>query len=139
MNVPRTVVSVVCLVIASATAFAQPRVDPLNMYERVLLIVPVHGSGSAADPIRPMYAPLAAEIDPEGRRGIMGFTAVYSDDGKFALIELVTRNRSLFATALADRGIKAFLKGRDKRSDAEAAFKLLKKDFSIANFGVIVP
>lgn len=139
MNVPRTVALVVCLLTVVTTAFAQPRVDPLNMYERVLLIVPVAGAGTAADPVRPKYAPLAADIDPQGLKGIMGFTAVYSDDGKFALIELVSRNRSVFTAALADGSIQAFLKGRDSRSAAEAAFQKLKKNFSIANFGVIVP
>jgi len=130
---------VVCLLVAVGSAFAQPRVDPLNMYERVIAIVPMVGNGTAAEPYRPAYAPLAADLDATGLKGVMGFAAVVSDDRNFALIELVARDRAVFAKILADTAIQTFLKGRDKRSDAEAAFLNLKKNFSIGHFGVIVP
>jgi hypothetical protein len=139
MNVRTAVVPVVCLLFSISAAVAQPRVDPLNMYERVLAIVPMVGQGTAADVRRPMYAPLASEMDPKGLTGVMGFTSVQSDDGNFALLELVARNRAVFATILADTSIRTFLKGRDNRKDAEAAFQKLKKNFSIDRFGVIVP
>jgi hypothetical protein len=142
MNVRRAVAPVLCLLaIASCSvlpALSQHRVDPLNMYERVLIIVPMTGQGTPVDPIRPKYMPLTSEMDRAGLTGFMGFVATMSDDGKFALVELVARDRTLFATILADTTIQAFLKGRDKRSDAEAAFQKLKKGFSIDHFGVIV-
>ena len=139
MNLRKAVVPLVCLLAVAGASFAQNRVDPINMYERVLAIVPVVGQGTAADPYRPKYAPLKSEIDLQGLTGVMAFTSVLSDDRKFALIELVTRNRAVLKAVLEDANVKAYLKGRDKREDAEAEFKKLKKDFSIDRFGVIVP
>ena len=120
----------------------QPRVDPRNTYERVLAVVPMVGSGkSQQDPKRPMYAPTPAELQAslKTRTGILAFTHVISDDGHFALVEFVARDRSAFKAVLADPAIKAFLKGRDKRADVEAEFKKHKKDFDFNNFGVRMP
>lgn len=64
---------------------------------------------------------------------------IESDDGKFALVEFVVRDKSVFQNILADSTIQAFLKGRDTRQAAEAAFQKLKPGFSIANFGVRLP
>jgi hypothetical protein len=139
MNVRRAVMPVVCLLVSLGAGIAQPRVDPLNLHERVLAIVPMIGQGTSAEPYRPMYAPLTADMDPTGLTGVMAFASIPSDDGNFALLELVARNRAVFATILADTSIQTFLKGRDNRQAAEAAFQKLKKDFSIDRFGVIVP
>jgi len=130
---------VVCLLVAAGSVFAQPRVDPLNMYERVLAIVPMIGQGTTADPSRPQYAPMPAQIDATGLTGVMAFTSIQSDDGKFALIELVARTQTVFAVILADTTVKTWLKGRDNRADAEAAFQKLRANFSIDHFGAIVP
>ena len=43
-----------------ANSFAQPRVDPRQTYHRVVCVVPYTGSGTAADPKRPLYAPTAS-------------------------------------------------------------------------------
>ena len=120
---------------------AQPRVDARNMYERVLAVVPMVGRGTFDDPKRPMYAPSPSELhlSTTTRTGILGFTHVMSDDGQFALVEFVARDRSAFQQILSDRSIKAFLRGRDKREDAEAEFLRHKKDFDFAKFGVRMP
>src|SRR5689334_16780604 len=97
---------------------AQPRVDPRNMYSRCWAVVPLVGKGTFQDPIRPMYAPLpSANATVGGRTGILGFTHVMSDDGKFALVEFVGRDLSAFKAILADPNVKAFIKGRDKQLD----------------------
>jgi len=139
MNVPRTVVSVVCLVIASVPAFAQPRVQWMNRYERVLVIVPMIGSGTAVDPIRPKHLPVLSAEASLSSTPFLGFSVQVSDDGKYALVELVAHDKSAFQDILGDASIKAFLKGRDGRDVAEAEFKKYKKNFSIANFGVRIP
>lgn len=162
MNVRRAVVPVVCLLASLSAAFAQPRVDPRNMYERVIAIVPIVGQGTDTDPRRPMYAPVVSNVAAPaapvsttttsttpfpgppatplvGSPGILGYSMVESDDGKFALVEFVSRDRSVFSNILADTTIQAFLKGRDSRPAAEAAFQKLKQGFSIASFGVRVP
>lgn len=160
MNVRRAVVPVVCLLASFSAAIAQPRVDPRNMYERVIAIVPMVGQGTDTDPRRPMYAPVpsttatsttstteapsapapATPATPlAGSTGILGYTMVESDDGNFAIVEFVARDRSIFSNILADATIQAFLKGRDTRPTAEAAFQKLKPGFSIANFFVRLP
>ena len=106
---------------------AQPRVDARNMYERVLAVVPLMvGQGTFDDPKRPMYAPSPAQVQTATatRQGILAFTYVMSDDGLLALVEFVARDRSAFQAILADPTVKSFLKGRDKREDAEAEFLL---------------
>jgi hypothetical protein len=160
MNVRRAVVPVVCLLASLSAAIAQPRVDPRNMYQRVIAIVPMVGSGTEADPRRPEYAPLppaattattsatAAPSAPApatpatplaGSTGILGYAMVESDDGNFAIVEFVSRSQSIFQNILADTTIQAFLMGRDTRQAAEAAFQKLKPSFSIANFLVRLP
>jgi hypothetical protein len=117
---------------------AQPRVDARNMYERVMAVVPMIGKGTFDDPKRPMYAPTPSELHlaTTTRRGILGFTQVLSDDGQFALVEFVARDRSAFQQMLADPSIKTFVRGRDKREDMEAEFLKHKKDFDFTKFGV---
>jgi hypothetical protein len=126
----------VCLV---CNALGQRSVDPRNLYERLLCIVPMTGSGSWTDPKRPLYAPSPAQMNPASRTGIIGFTHVLSDDGQSALVEFVARDAAAFAPILADKGIKSFRKGKDKREDIETEFRKHKKDFSFDHFGVRTP
>jgi len=138
----------VCLLAASAVLSAQPRVSPRNTYERVMAIVPMIGSGTVEDPKRPMYAPAphpstgaTAGTTAAAPTGILGFTYELSDDGKFALVEFVARDRSAFQNILADAAVpassvQAFTKGVNQQAAVEAAFKLLKKNFDFNHFGV---
>jgi hypothetical protein len=139
MNARRALRVVVCLFAATCLGVAQQRVSPLNMYERVLAIVPLIGKGTAQDPIRPLYAPVPSFTSPPSRTGILGYTHVLSDDGKFALVEFVARDRSAFSAILADTTIKVWLKGRDNRADAIAAFQQHKANFDFSHFGVRLP
>jgi hypothetical protein len=114
------------------------------MYQRIIAIVPMVGSGTAADPLQPKYAPVfpAASTGTAVRpTSILGFTMILSDEGNFALMEIVATDQSAFAAMLADTSIQTFLKGRDSLQSAEAAFQKLKKNFSIATFGLrmVVP
>src|ERR1700687_1626958 len=124
----------VWLFVIIAPIQAQPRVDARHMYERVMAVVPLVGKGTFDDPKRPMYAPTPAELHAAAatRTGILGFTHVLSDDGHFALVEFVARDRSAFQHILADPSVKSFLRGRDKREDMEAEFLLHKKNFNFA-------
>jgi hypothetical protein len=64
---------------------------------------------------------------------------VPSDDGKFALTEIVMRDRGAFPGIIAALpGIKAFIKGLNTRQDIETEFKKYKKDFDATKFGVRV-
>jgi hypothetical protein len=112
---------------------AQHRVDSRNLYERLLCVVPMIGSGAFDDPRRPDYVPLSP--DPEGN-GIIAFSQTESDDGQYALVELVARDRSAFAAILADKrpNVKVFVKGKDKKQDIEREFRKYKKDLDLDRF-----
>jgi hypothetical protein len=129
----------VCLLISAAAVLAQPPVNQRSMYERVMAIVPVVGTGTAADPKRPLYAPVTRSATPTAQTGIIGFTYVLSDDGNFALVEFVARQRTAFATILADTSVQTFLKGQNQQAAIVAAFSKLKKNFDINHFGVRLP
>src|SRR5258706_10613080 len=91
---------VVCL---CWSLLAQNRIDPRNMYERALCIVPMVGAGTPDDPRRPQYAPLPPSPGAAPLRdGIIGFTFQPSDDGKLALVEYVGISQQAFKDLLAD-------------------------------------
>lgn len=160
MNAHRAVALVVCLLAMTGLAFAQHRVDAGRMYERIYAIVPMVGSGTLTDPKRPMFAPTPQQAQAQAltlaqsgtRAGIIAFNSVISDDGNFALVEIVTATKSDMAsvkaqittqitsqvTATATR-IQLFDRATSTPAVAEAAFKLLKKDFDINKFRVVVP
>jgi len=83
-----------------------------------------------------MYAPKPSDTIPGSRSGILAYTSVTSDDGKFMLVEYVAADRSAFQQIMADTTVKSFLKGRDKLADALAVFLTYKKDFDFTRFGV---
>ena len=140
----RRIAVVLCLFVP---LIAQQRVDPKNRYERLWCVVPMVGQGTFDDPRRPQYAPLAgaAAVDPStldasAIPGIIAFSFQVSDDGNYALVEFVARDRAAFKDILADNRpvVQAFAKGTAKRADIESAFKLLKKNFDITTFGMPV-
>jgi hypothetical protein len=113
---------------------AQHRVNPRNMYERVLAIVPWTGAGTLANPTRAMYAPEA--ISPTAQTGIVAFQCIPSDNGRLALCEFVAKDRGAFQSLMADPSVQSFLKGRDNIQAALTLFKALRKDFDPNHFGV---
>ena len=94
------------------------------------------GKGTPSDPRRPQYAPWPPSQDPSG---IIAFSYVLSDDGKFALVELVARDRSAFQPLFNDKTITLFEKGRADKAQIESALKLYRKDFSLDTFGTVMP
>ena len=117
--------------------FAQRRVDPKYTYSRVIAIVPIVGSGTASDPRRPQYAPLPST--GPNQAGIIGYMQQLSNDGKLALVEFVARDRSAFSAILADKTIKVFIKGKDKKGDIELELKKYRRDFDLNNVGLVMP
>jgi hypothetical protein len=115
---------------------AQRRVDPRNSYTRVIAVVPLTGSGTAADPKRPKYAPWPASPNTSG---IIGFIFEPTDDGKSAVVEFVAQNRAAFSVLLADKTIEVFQKGAVSKSAIETAIKQVRRDFSLDSFGMVMP
>lgn len=127
-------------------AAAKGRVPAHQMYERMTAIVPMAGTGTLADPKRPMFAPTAAQhgqartAAPGANRGIIAYSFHPSDDGKWAIVEFVARDRSAFkAISDAERltpGLKTFDRERHSKDDIEAECKKLKKDFDLTKLSV---
>jgi hypothetical protein len=125
------------LVLAAAVS-AQRRVDPRHTYHRILVVVPYAGSGTAADPVRPKYAPAVFAAAPL-RTDIIGYVQVISDDGAHSIVEFVARDIAAFAPILGDTSLQVFEKGKDTKEAIETALKKFKKDFSLDSFGVVMP
>jgi hypothetical protein len=124
------------LLMLAGVVYAQHSVDPRNTYHRVICVVPMIGSGTAADPKRPQYAPAPGSYSPDG---IVAFTQVPTDNGKFAIVEFVARKRSALQAILADTTITAYEKGTQSASAIETALQALKKGFSLVQFEVVMP
>jgi hypothetical protein len=126
---------------ATAAAKLSPlnarRLAPENAYARVYCVVPLVGSGTMADPRRPMFAPLpptaAAPLD---RTGIIAYQFQASDDGNSALVEFVAVQRSGLAPILTSTNASVifFERGTATRQQIETAFQQYKKSFSFNSF-----
>jgi hypothetical protein len=126
----------ISLLALTGVVCAQRRVDSKNSYDRVIAVVSFIGSGTQADPKRPQYVPWPPTRDPNG---IIAWSVLPSDDGRFALIELVARNRSAFQSLLSDKTIAVFEKGRVTKAQIESALKQYRKDLSLDSFGTVMP
>jgi hypothetical protein len=144
LGVIRAVAVLVCLYAMVPPVEGQQRVSPRNSYERILAVVPLIGSGTHDDPIRPMFAPAPNAIDTVGRTGVIAYTYVLSDDGTLALAEFVLRDRRQFqpflstASAAGIASTQIFIRSANTRAEIETAFKKYKKDFDSSKFGAWV-
>jgi hypothetical protein len=96
----------VVLSVFTCTLFAQRSVPPEFMYHRVYAVVPLVGSGTPADPSRPMLVPAPPQPGqvqsqttepPE----LLSWQMQLSDDGKFGLVEFVFQNPLAYQSFLA--------------------------------------
>ncbi len=146
---------------------AQQGVPPGLAYHRVWAVTPLAGTGQKSDAARPMFAPAppppgpsktAASID---RSGLLGYQMQLSDDGKFALVEMVFQDPASFQATLrkeasarglsvplgasaqavlesAVPGLKIFERGKSNQNDILTEFRKHKKDFTFAG-GTVRP
>jgi hypothetical protein len=145
LGATRAAAVLVCLYPLVGVVQGQPRVDARNSYERILMVLPLVGTGTLDDPIRPSLIPAARSgsrtlqaVSNAPATPILGYTFVLSDDGKFALTEIVMRDRSAFPAILATPGVTAFIKGLNTREQIETEFKKYKANFDSTKFGVWV-
>jgi hypothetical protein len=93
--------------------------------ERLVAVVPLVGEGTPDDPRRPLFAPKPGEKSP-----IEGYSWEPTDDGRFAIVEFVAGSAAdLDGIANDARTVKAFRKGRGKKSDVERELRKFKRDF----------
>jgi hypothetical protein len=117
------------------------RLSPENAYVRVYCVVPIVGSGTAADPRRPMFAPVPATlatgaVAPIDRTGIIAYQFQESDDGLFALAEFVAVARTGLGPILTSNNanVTFFERGKYTRQQIETEFQKYKKNFSFNNY-----
>ena len=113
------------------------RLSPENAYARAYAVVPMIGTGTKADPKRPMFVPAPlAETAAVDRTGIIAYQFQISDDGKSALVEFVAVSRSGLAPILtsATPGVISFERGQHTREKIETAFQRYKKSFTFSKF-----
>ena len=124
--------------VLSMELWGQKKVDGRNLYERVLAIVPMAGSGTYADPRRPELTPatLAGPEQVTGK-GIIAFSYQVSDDGKMAVVELGARDKAALeaVTRSARPGVQVFERGKGNAAAVEAEIRKHIKDFDVAKFG----
>ena len=131
--------TVACLLTFAVLIPAQTRrVDRTNIHERVICVVPMVGAGTPADPKRPQYAPWPPS-NGRSQTDIIEYSYQMTDDGRFAIVEFVARDRKAFQAILNDATIKKFEKGRDRKEDIERELKELKKDFDLSKLGAVRP
>ena len=118
------------------------RVGSRNQHERIIAIVPFIGSGTMEDPKRPMFTPMPGTVAASSRTDIIAFHFIPSDDGQFAIVELVARDKAAFLPILAstDSRVKVFVRGRDSLAALVLELRRHRKDFDLEKFGeVVVP
>lgn len=87
------------------------------------------GTGSYADPKRPLFAPTAS--DPNG---ISEFVFEPSDDGRFAIVEFGAKNQAALRAILSDQRARCFERHKDKKDDVEKELKKIKGRFDFGKF-----
>jgi hypothetical protein len=141
--------------------YSQQPVSMRNTHERVVAVVPMIGTGTDADPFRPMFAPLKADMaarssvkaaaagkptvgaKPAGR--IIAYTCKPSDDGRFALVEFVATDRASLEGILKEThpDVKVFRLGEMSRKAVLTELRKFRQDFDFnldsSKFGAIVP
>ena len=118
----------VCALALAPAASAQPRVDAFNMHERIIAVVPIIGAGTYEDPHRPLFAPQPATTV----NGLISWSWGPSDDGKFAIVEFVAKEKSALKTIAADaRVVKSFEKGKAKLEEVERELRKYRRDYTL--------
>jgi hypothetical protein len=153
--------TLLALSVFAGTLFGQGHVEPENLYPRILCVVPMIGTGAPGDPRRPMFTPVPSALavhapaanaaavpaapgdttsptsgTVSARPPIFAFQYQLSDDGNYALLELVGVNKAAFANIIgaAVPGVAVFDRTTATDSQIETAFKQHKSNFSMKTF-----
>ncbi len=125
----------ILLAMGAGNVIAQVPQPTIHVHERLLCVVPLVGAGSWADPKRPLFAPR----NPSSS-GILGYSFVTSDDGKYAIAEFIGKTPAAFAALKGDPGVLvAFEKKKSKKEDVEKELKKYKKDFDYTKLAARLP
>ena len=114
---------------------AQHAVDPAHRYFRLIALVPLTGSGTKSDPIRPQYVPNVG--DAPSRDGIIAWSSQLTDDGKKAIIHLAAANQNAFDAILADPNVRAFELGKAEPAAIVTMLQQYRQNFTLNSLQVV--
>ena len=137
------VLPVVCVL--GQLTIAAPNQSTGPMYERLICVVPSTGSGTLADPRRPLFAPAEGQRDTltsaRKTKGfstpleIIGYRSVPTDDGLNYIVEFVARDRAAFNPILASPQVtKIFDLRKQPSRDVLPELRKLKRNFDLTSF-----
>lgn len=151
---------VICGLVTGGAAQAQRRLEAHQMYERIIAVVPMIGTGTGLDPRRPMFVPVSSvsadapaavesgqaavdkSVDDKGESPkdlrILAYRVIESDDGKTAIVEFVARDRAAFA-AIEKSGradVLTFRRNTTPKAELETELRKVKKTFKVEDLGV---
>ncbi len=123
---------------------APESLDPGQLYERVLVVCPLVGKGTYADPKRPALVP--AQVKANGARGldvVLGFAWVPSDDGKRAVVEIIVRDETALGefrrASVAVAEAVLYERGKQPPAVVDEALRRVKKDFDRNSLRAVAP
>ena len=118
-------------------------------YERVVVVCPLIGKGTYADPRRPEIVPAKLKHDAKEREKavgldvVMAYTWVPSDDGKSAIVEVVVRDTAAMKEFLREAGkvaaVSLFERGKQTPAALDTELRKVKKDFDRRSLRAVAP
>lgn len=127
--------------LAQKPAFTH-NVDTSRYGERLICVVPMQGAGTATDPKRPLFMPNfrdpAQRPDPRNASSIHSMRYVLSDDGRFAIVEIVAKDRRGLLPVInhGRNDVVVFERQRPENTKAviETRVRQFKSDFDLDAF-----
>ena len=111
--------------------------------ERVICVVPLTGSGTLADPRRPLFVSMGqlSEEDPDNSKHALSseriaFHSILTDDGQHAILEFVAPPRALRKEILAadPTTVRVFEQNKISAPVLQEELRKYKKDFDLKSF-----
>jgi hypothetical protein len=133
----RRLISLFALVLStfSGLLLGQHAVDPAHRYFRLIALVPLTGTGTRSDPIRPRYVPNVG--DALSRDGIIAWSSQLTDDGHKAIIHIAAVNHRAFDAILADPNVTAFEIGKADPAAIVTALQQFRQNFTLDSLKVV--
>ncbi len=118
-------------------------------YERIVVVCPLVGKGTYADPRRPALVPASVKHQVKDRQGaagldvIMAHAWVPSDDGNSAIVEIVVRDpaamKEFTREAAKVPAVSLFERGKQTPAALDLELRKVKKDFDRRSLRAVAP
>ena len=141
----------VCLSLSSLAAQRElpTALDIGQSYERVVVVCPLIGKGTYADPRRPAIVPARLKREAKEREGavgtdvVMAYAWVPTDDGKSAIVEIVVRDTAAMREFTREAGkvaaVTLFERGKQTPAALDNELRKVKKDFDRRSLRAVAP